>query len=71
MTQLLLSHHPTTPAHPHTPSQPRNISASLTQLLLSHNDFEGDLSMLGDSHLMIVSVNDNPKLCGMVRLTAV
>jgi len=23
--------------------------------------------MLGPSHLMIVSVNDNPKLCGMVR----
>jgi hypothetical protein len=61
---------PTPSCLPHvTPA--RNISSTLTQLLLSHNDFEGDLSMLGPSRLMIVSVNDNPKLCGMVRLTRV
>ncbi|KAI8466186.1 MAG: hypothetical protein J3K34DRAFT_434556 [Monoraphidium minutum] len=48
------------------PQSFRSISSALTQLLLSHNDFEGDLSMLGASRLMIVSVNDNPRLCGMV-----
>jgi hypothetical protein len=57
---------PTSLVHPRAR---RNISDTLTQLLLSHNDFEGDLSALGSSHLMIVSVNDNPKLCGMVRRT--
>ncbi|GBF87969.1 hypothetical protein Rsub_00681 [Raphidocelis subcapitata] len=52
--------------HGKIPDSFRNISDTLTQLLLAHNDFEGDLSALGASKLMIVSVHNNPKLCGMV-----
>lgn len=48
----------------------RNFNATITQLLLGKNNFEGDLSALGPSRLMIVSVDSNPKLCGMVRAVA-
>lgn len=53
-------------ALPTAPTPERHFNASITQLLLGHNDLEGDLEMLGHSHLMIVSVDHNPKLCGMV-----
>jgi hypothetical protein len=44
----------------------RKLENTLTQLALAHNDYEGDLNMVANSHLMIVSVHDNPRLCGMV-----
>lgn len=39
---------------------------AITQFHIAHNDFEGDLSMITNSHLTTVTVHQNPKLCGMV-----
>lgn len=59
------------PFSPSPPPPPRsNFSDTITQLQLASNDFEGDLSALNASRLMIVSVHDNPRLCGMVRRRA-
>lgn len=39
---------------------------TLTTLELGQNDLEGDLRVLGPCKLMIVTLYNNPKLCGMV-----
>lgn len=52
--------------HTHNTTPLRNFASSITQFQIAHNDFEGDLSALSPSRLMIALVNDNPKLCGMV-----
>eukprot|EP00877_Chromochloris_zofingiensis_P012470 jgi/Chrzof1/7477/Cz02g25120.t1 len=41
-------------------------AATLTQFGIGNNEFEGDLYMLNQSHLMRVWVDNNPKLCGMI-----
>ncbi|KAJ9513824.1 hypothetical protein QJQ45_020903 [Haematococcus lacustris] len=48
---------------------PRSLSkltATLNELWLDNNDFEGDLYMLGPTKLVWVTVHNNPRLCGMV-----
>ena len=55
--------HTHTHKHTHTCSK---MGAVLGELWLDTNDFEGDLSVLGPTRLAYVTVNDNPRLCGMV-----
>lgn len=51
------------------PQSFKNLNESLTAILLSGNDLEGDLSALAPAHLIRVAIHDNPKLCGMVPAT--
>lgn len=44
----------------------RNLKESLTAILLSGNDLEGNIEALAPTHLIRVALHDNPKLCGMV-----
>jgi hypothetical protein len=44
----------------------RTRNDTLTQLEIAENDYSGNLSVLAGSHLMIVTVHNNPQLCGMV-----
>ena len=48
------------------PASWRNLSNTLNQLELAHNDLSGDLSALGPTKLMHVSLHSNAGLCGMV-----
>ncbi|GMH43783.1 hypothetical protein BSKO_11717 [Bryopsis sp. KO-2023] len=48
------------------PASFKGLKDSLTAFLVAGNDLEGDLSPLSTSHLIRVSLQDNPKLCGMV-----
>ena len=48
------------------PESFRKLNETLMSLMLAENDLEGDLSPLAESHLITVSIKNNPKLCGMV-----
>ncbi len=39
----------------------RNLTV-MTELKIAHNDFEGDLSAVGNQALMVMSTHDNPRL---------
>ncbi|KAL6763024.1 hypothetical protein V8C86DRAFT_463651 [Haematococcus lacustris] len=43
-----------------------NLTATLNELWIDSNDFEGDLYMLATTKLVHAQVHDNPRLCGMV-----
>ena len=43
-----------------------NLINNLFILFLYNNNFEGDLGMVSEARLGIVSTADNPQLCGMV-----
>lgn len=51
------------------PASFRNLADRLSWIEISDNDLEGDLSVLGAAHLVIASVHNNKKLCGMVPST--
>eukprot|EP00210_Caulerpa_lentillifera_P009351 g8915.t1 len=44
----------------------KGLNETITSLLVSNNDLEGDLSVLAGTHLMGVAVHGNSKLCGLV-----
>ena len=43
-----------------------NLSASINQLDISHNNLSGNLDSLGTSKLMVARIHSNQGLCGMV-----
>jgi hypothetical protein len=54
------------PAPPRTAPHRRGRNGTLTDLQLAHNDFEGDLAPVAGATLLLSTVHENPKLCGMV-----
>ncbi len=53
-------------ATPFNPPPPSKLKGVLNQIELKKNNLSGDLMGLAEARLMLVSVNDNPGLCGMV-----
>lgn len=54
-------------ANPPRPPLPTSkLKGVLNQIELKKNNLQGDLMGLAEARLMLVSVNDNPGLCGMV-----
>lgn len=53
------------------PAAFKGLNETITSLLLSENDLEGDLSALAGTHLMGVAIHGNAKLCGEILLYSV